>query len=224
MSHIRRHGFTLLELLVVIAIVALLAALLFPTLFAIRRSGQRAVCLANLRQIGMAISLYVDEHDERFPENGDTLLWNGRKWRPVLDPYMSSRKSYWCPADQLAALKFDATSYAYLQPFFHRDEDISAGAASMRTGVDKAYHTCGMPTAARCLADVRYPSQKLLVYEWTSNHDTALNTMWDSGGAHTALCADGHVLVVHQEALPLSALGDHDPNWTVGGLSGKDVE
>jgi prepilin-type N-terminal cleavage/methylation domain-containing protein/prepilin-type processing-associated H-X9-DG protein len=62
-----RQGFTLIELLVVILILAILAALLLPVLAAAKESSRRASCLSNLRQIGLAIHAYAQEHDGRVP-------------------------------------------------------------------------------------------------------------------------------------------------------------
>ncbi len=61
------RAFTLIELLVVVAIIALLAALLLPALGRAKGSGQRAVCLSNLKEIGLAIHLYADENGGRIP-------------------------------------------------------------------------------------------------------------------------------------------------------------
>ena len=66
-----RHGFTLIELLVVIAIIAIVAALLLPSLAGAKRSGQRAVCLSNLKQIGLYFSLYLNDQNSRFPDRRD---------------------------------------------------------------------------------------------------------------------------------------------------------
>ena len=60
-----RRGFTLIELLVVIAIIALLMAILMPTLKRAREQGQRAVCLSNVRQLGLAWVLYADDNDDK---------------------------------------------------------------------------------------------------------------------------------------------------------------
>jgi len=77
-----RRSFTLIELLVVIAVIAILAALLLPALTWGRQTAQRAACASNLRQVGVGMKLFLDDHGKYFgdewPELRGHLLstWN----------------------------------------------------------------------------------------------------------------------------------------------------
>lgn len=62
--HGRRAGFTLIELLVVIAIIATLAAILFPVFAQAREKARQTTCNSNMRQLGMALEMYIEDYDE----------------------------------------------------------------------------------------------------------------------------------------------------------------
>src|SRR5690348_12135480 len=67
----RSHaGFTLIELLVVIAIIAILAAILFPVFARAREQARRSVCKSNMKQIGLAMAMYLQDYDQMFPPGG----------------------------------------------------------------------------------------------------------------------------------------------------------
>src|SRR5688500_16634579 len=64
----RNHtGFTLIELLVVISIITILASMMLPGLAGAKEQARIAQCLNNMRQVGIAIKLYVDDNDFRYP-------------------------------------------------------------------------------------------------------------------------------------------------------------
>ncbi len=84
----RRHCFTLVELLVVIAIIALLAAILFPVFAQVRANARRASCMSQLRQIGMAARMYLQDY-EALPPRLSALY-------PVYQP---ASQLFVCPSD-----------------------------------------------------------------------------------------------------------------------------
>jgi prepilin-type N-terminal cleavage/methylation domain-containing protein len=63
------RGFTLIELLVVIAIIAIIAAILFPVFARAREKARQASCTSNIKQLGLAWMMYIQDYDETFPPN-----------------------------------------------------------------------------------------------------------------------------------------------------------
>ena len=70
----RRNGFTLIEILVVISIIAILIALLLPTLARARSLALQIQCASNMRQIGIAMNEYANEYRGKYPLS-DTVMW-----------------------------------------------------------------------------------------------------------------------------------------------------
>ena len=94
MKHTRKQkqkAFTLIELLVVIAIIAILAGLLLPALAKAKAKAQRINCISNLKQIGLSMRMWSNDHGEKFPWQVDppsiTPNSDGTRTLTVLDHY-----------------------------------------------------------------------------------------------------------------------------------------
>ncbi len=130
----RRSGFTLIELLVVIAIIAILAAMLFPVFARARESARKIQCLSNVKNIAMAIQMYLVDYD-RLPPRDHTaeaeqyfMEAQGRdscssrpwaanpylRWAVIFEEYIKNRDVWRCPSAKLvggAGLIVDPVSY-----------------------------------------------------------------------------------------------------------------
>src|SRR5258708_5928774 len=89
MRHRHRSGFTLIELLVVIAIIAILAAILFPVFAQAREKARQSVCSSNLKQIGTAIMMYVQDYEETYPCYS-TYPNEAVHWYDMINPYIKA--------------------------------------------------------------------------------------------------------------------------------------
>ena len=245
MRRVSHQGFTLIELLVVIAIISILAAILFPVFSHVRENARRATCQSNLKQIGLAFDQYTQDNDEAYPcATSDPYLWQGQHFRWPIMPYLTlgQRRTatgftsaggsnnagfLHCPSDP--ATGFDSTSYAYSAAFYL----TPAGAASV-TGVACLYASLcpGVTPTPQTLAQVASPARKIMVGEWSDNHDGLNAGGWWTANLNSSrdyLFADGHVKYVRAVALVQAQEpgkypdGYPDPNVTPGGLSGSDV-
>ncbi len=90
----RKTGFTLIELLVVIAIIAILAGMLLPSLGRAKEAAKRISCVNQIRQVGLAATMYAGDNRGEFPERIYTNRWPDR-----LLAYYKSVKLLTCPSD-----------------------------------------------------------------------------------------------------------------------------
>jgi len=168
-----RSGFTLIELLVVIAIIAILAAILFPVFAQAREQARKTACLSNLKQIGLASNMYVQDYDETFP-----FAWGAAgPWCYALNPYVKSAgissssqfpnnaNSVWhCPTDASVPSITVTTFISY-----------SSNPLVMGGGYDPAVYSWNIYgyRVARTLASIDSPSQVVFAGEMIPGYSTA---------------------------------------------------
>src|SRR6266446_8634907 len=119
------RAFTMIELLVVIAIIAILAAIAYPTFIGILERAKATKDMNNLRQIGIATQLYMNDND-------GALFSTATSWMSQLHPkYLSSWNVFQSPFDIRAASETDATA-----PVSYGINGINGGSI-VGTSVDK---------------------------------------------------------------------------------------
>jgi len=136
-----RSGFTLIELLVVIAIIAILAAILFPVFAQAREKARSAACLSNMKQLGAASTMYVQDYDGAYP-----LAWYPTPqygFDVVLFPYVKSYQVYDCPSNHVTPRYWEGYPKAGLGPIpgsYAMNGDLAArgGGTDGRSGITEA--------------------------------------------------------------------------------------
>jgi len=222
-------GFSLVELLVVIATVALLLSILTPSLGKARSMAMRLKCTHNLKQINIAVNLYLNGNEDAYPCAEDPLpagywLWMGRGWRSFLEPYLveninsDNPSVLFCPQDRTEKDKFESTSYSYSMAFYHSPSQIDA----MSTA--DTYGSASEPSIPQRSFNVAKPSGKILIGEWLSNHSRIETDdgWWCWKGSRNYLFADGQVRFLKAEHIREANDGLPNPNLTIHGIKGLD--
>jgi len=217
----RQGAFTLIELLVVIAVIALLAALLMPAFRVVLESGRTTKCASNLRQIGVGMFLYSQDHSGFFPESGVALAWGAidsgtggsgqPSWMQQLGPYVSgtadpktlgpSGTIFTCPSSSLLTGSYPADQYY-----------------SYFNGAHAAYAANGNQAAPVRRTAIVMPAEQILsgdITDWPANGvndsdkvDNSQNPIDKLSAFHNGtvniLYADGHVAAAHWNTSLLS--------------------
>jgi len=213
-----KSGFTLIELLVVIAIIAVLAALLLPALAAAKQRAQAIRCVSNFKQIGLALTIYVDDSGEQLPSAlgfgvpaddiadaaatiNDTYTYGGV---PKLFA-LSSWQVLWCPSDKIHV------------PPVGQPTDTNITSASFRYLVWQ--QSAELPSMPMSL--LGQPSSQVIYHETADNHYSRVQPPFTVQPSLIAVAGDGHAqkwkVIFRQNA----AGNYYDPNWFSYGPGGQ---
>jgi hypothetical protein len=190
------------------------------------------LCGGQLRQVHMAVTMYVQEYRDTYPCAQDPLstnpfywLWMGRGWRRLVQTYFNTTVDknnpsiLYCPDDPADPNQYESTSYAYSMAFYHDPDQINAAASPAAT------YSNAQPCRPQRESDVAHPSTKLLIGEWTSNHQPVPGDggWWCWEGRRVFLLADGQVSYLETRKIRPARDGFPDANLTIDGIKGHDL-
>jgi len=176
------QGFTLIELLVVIAIIAILAAILFPVFAKAREKARQTSCLSNEKQVALAVLMYAQDYDEKFPTPFSIATVNGTAYLANWAANQTGGTN--------STLPVGTTVPGLLQAYIKSDQLVKCPSASnTNNGVGLSYMLNDY-IAGKSLAATNAPATTVLIAESSVADGNAAST--DTTALHLDI---GHAVV-----------------------------
>jgi prepilin-type N-terminal cleavage/methylation domain-containing protein len=202
-----RHGFTLIELLVVIAIIAILAAILFPVFAQARTKARQTSDLSNIKQLSLAVLMYVQDYDEVLPSAGmDTSDGRYFPWYPVVVPYTKNTAIFVSPQYAFEWTSNDWPAWAW---------DVLAQSGVATRAADGVYHI-KVSYGANNTDDWGWQNTcGGVLTGWTDNsngvgHGGPMSPPWKTSSLASLQLPAQELLIVNAKYPDLWAASDHD--------------
>jgi prepilin-type processing-associated H-X9-DG protein/prepilin-type N-terminal cleavage/methylation domain-containing protein len=145
-------AFTLIELLTVIAIIGILAAIIIPTVGKVRSTAKKITCVSNMRQVGMAFNLYVqDQRPSIYPPTGTS----GDRWIQRVTPFLNAPNLSANAVFNQAVVRCGATS-----PQYYGDDTSAFGVFGYNRNI-----------SSKRRDSIQQPSRTILLAEKNSDYD-----------------------------------------------------
>jgi prepilin-type N-terminal cleavage/methylation domain-containing protein/prepilin-type processing-associated H-X9-DG protein len=181
-----RRGFTLIEMLVVVVIIAILAAILFPVFAQAREAARQATCISDLRQMSLALSMYVQDF-EAYPAASYRIGADEYRWHALIQPYVKNTLLFVCPSSGWQ-VDYRNLGYGYNYQYLGNSRSLAAGGTGRVSEVG-----------------IEYPSETIAIADSDGTGGWyAAPQPWSATGKECARLGN-HGYVIDPPRLPLRA-------------------